>query len=96
MATHLFFGLLFHGLLSHAQVSNNQQVSFSSMRDLELDLGSAYGLSPWTMEEGGIAQSTVQNVMRGAQKRNPESLYFLGLLRLYGQGGMPEDQQKGE
>jgi hypothetical protein len=75
---------------------NSRDVAFSAMKDLELDLGSSYGLSPWTMDAGkGVAQSTVQNVMSGAQKRNPESLYFLGLLRLYGQGGLPEDHAKG-
>ena len=47
------------------------------------------------MDEGGVAQTTVQTVMQGASKRNPESLYFLGLLRLYGQGGVAEDHEKG-
>jgi len=69
-------------------------VAFSAMQNLELDLGAQYGLTPSTMDEDGVAASTVQTVMRGAAKRNPESLYFLGLLRLYGQGGLPEDHEK--
>lgn len=73
----------------------NQDVAFSAIQNLELDLGSPYGLSPWNMDKDGIAQGTVQNVMTGAHKRNAESLYFLGLLRLYGQGGLPEDHAKG-
>lgn len=70
-------------------------VSFSAIPSLELDLGAQYGLSPETMDEEGVAQSTVQTIMSGASKKSPDSLYFLGLLRLYGQGGLPEDHSKG-
>mmetsp|Transcript_12408 Transcript_12408/g.24518 ORF Transcript_12408/g.24518 Transcript_12408/m.24518 type:complete len:411 (+) Transcript_12408:163-1395(+) len=70
-------------------------VSFSAIASLELNLGAQYGLSPETMDEEGVAQSTVGRVMSGASKKSPDSLYFLGLLRLYGQGGLPEDHAKG-
>ena len=63
------------------------------MPGLELDLGAEYGLAG--EDRGGIGQSTVMTVMRGAEKKNKESLYFLGLLRLYGAGGLPEDHEKG-
>ena len=68
--------------------------SFSTFQ-LDMDLGAPYGLSPATMDEDGIAPTTVASVRLGAQKRNPESLYFLGLLRLYGHGGLGEDHAVG-
>ena len=71
----------------------SQNVAFSAMPNLELDLGAEYGLAG--EDRGGIGQSTVMTVMRGAEKKNKESLYFLGLLRLYGAGGLPEDHEKG-
>lgn len=82
-------------IISCESYTPQEDVAYSAIRNLELDLGSSYGLSPWNMDKDGVAQGTVQNVMSGAHKRNPESLYFLGLLRLYGQGGLPEDHEKG-
>ena len=67
-----------------------QDVAFSALPDLELDLGSAYGLTG-----EGVAQATVMTVTQGAEKKNKESVYFLGLLHLYGAGGMQEDHEKG-
>lgn len=84
-----------HSMGNSQQVppSSFQNVAFSAMPGLELDLGAEYGLAG--EDRGGIGQSTVMTVMRGAEKKNKESLYFLGLLRLYGAGGLPEDHEKG-
>ncbi len=46
------------------------------------------------MDADGLSPATVTGVLRGAQQRNPDSLYFLGLLRLYGHGGLAEDHTK--
>lgn len=46
------------------------------------------------MDADGLSPGTITGVLRGAQQRNPDSLYFLGLLRLYGQGGLAEDHTK--
>lgn len=65
---------------------------YEAAPQFDVDLGKPFGLSFHATE--AVGSETVRDVVHGAEQKNRESLYFLGLLRLYGQGGLNRDPTK--
>ena len=67
-------------VVGYAPQSQSQYTGPSKLKALPIDLGKDRGLKPDTE----LSQENLQSILQGVENGNKDSIYYFGLLKLYG------------